>query len=78
VPASSSTIAASVEPTEKPTRRYARESDIVGEIGEVIIGRDRGGCRRARSRLFDSTGIALQNSATVALEYEREEARWLD
>src|SRR4029078_1929067 len=48
-----------------------KESDIAGEIGEVINGKKQG--RRADDEvtLFDSTGIALQDSATVPLEYER-------
>src|SRR5215472_13234876 len=48
-----------------------REQDIAGEIGEVISGKKQG--RRAADEitLFDSTGIALQDSATVPLEYER-------
>jgi alanine dehydrogenase len=48
-----------------------KESDIAGEIGEVITGKKIG--RRARDdvTVFDSTGIALQDSATVPLEYER-------
>jgi alanine dehydrogenase len=48
-----------------------REQDIVGEIGQVITGKKPG--RRADDEvtLFDSTGIALQDSATVPLEYER-------
>jgi len=48
-----------------------REQDIAGEIGEVVAGKKPG--RRADDEitLFDSTGIALQDSATVPLEYER-------
>jgi alanine dehydrogenase len=47
------------------------EKDIAGEIGEVITGRKPGGHRMRRSRSSISTGIALQDSATVPLEYER-------
>ncbi len=47
------------------------ESDLAGEIGEVITGRKPGRTSAAEITLFDSTGIALQDSATVPLEYER-------
>jgi alanine dehydrogenase len=47
------------------------EDDIVGEIGEVVVGRTPGRTSDADITLFDSTGIALQDSATVPLEYER-------
>ena len=48
-----------------------KESDIAGEIGEVITGRKPGRTSDSEITLFDSTGIALQDSATVPLEYER-------
>jgi alanine dehydrogenase len=47
------------------------EADIAGEIGEVIIGRKAGRTSDQEITLFDSTGIALQDSATIPLEYER-------
>jgi alanine dehydrogenase len=48
-----------------------REQDIAGEIGEVIVGRKKGRTSDREITLFDSTGIALQDSATIPLEYER-------
>lgn len=48
-----------------------KEMDIAGEIGEVITGRKPGRVSDGEITLFDSTGIALQDSATVPLEYER-------
>jgi alanine dehydrogenase len=48
-----------------------KERDVVGEIGEVITGRKPGRVSDGEITLFDSTGIALQDSATVPLEYER-------
>ena len=48
-----------------------REEDIAGEIGEVITGKKPGRRSDEEITLFDSTGIALQDSATVPLEYER-------
>jgi alanine dehydrogenase len=48
-----------------------REEDIAGEIGEVVTGRKPGRTSEEEITLFDSTGIALQDSATVPLEYER-------
>src|SRR5260221_305046 len=48
-----------------------KESDITGEIGEVIIGKKKGRTSDKEITLFDSTGIALQDSATIPLEYER-------
>ena len=47
------------------------EADIAGEIGEVITGRKEGRTSPEDITLFDSTGIALQDSATVPLEYQR-------
>jgi alanine dehydrogenase len=48
-----------------------KESDIAGEIGEVIVGKKKGRTSDKEITLFDSTGIALQDSATIPLEYER-------
>lgn len=47
------------------------EADIAGEIGEVITGKKEGRTSDDDITLFDSTGIALQDSATVPLEYKR-------
>jgi alanine dehydrogenase len=47
------------------------EADLAGEIGEVITGKKPGRTSDEEITLFDSTGIALQDSATVPLEYER-------
>jgi alanine dehydrogenase len=47
------------------------EGDIVGEIGEVVAGKKPGRTSDSEITVFDSTGIALQDSATVPLEYER-------
>lgn len=47
------------------------EAGIAGEIGEVITGKKKGRVSDQDITLFDSTGIALQDSATVPLEYER-------
>ena len=48
-----------------------KETDIAGEIGEVVTGRKPGRTSDDEITIFDSTGIALQDSATVPLEYER-------
>ena len=48
-----------------------KESDIAGEIGEVIADRKPGRTSDEEITIFDSTGIALRDSATVPLEYER-------
>ena len=45
--------------------------DVAGEIGAVICGRLAGRQSDAEITLFDSTGIAIQDSATVPLEYKR-------
>src|SRR5205085_454725 len=42
-----------------------------GEIGKVICGELEGRQSDDQVTVFDSTGIALQDSATVPLEYER-------
>src|SRR5437763_8788576 len=50
------------------------ESDIAGEIGQVVAGKLEGRRSDDEITVFDSTGIALQDSATVPLEYERAKA----
>lgn len=52
-------------------QRIIKEEDIAGEIGEVITGKKAGRTSDREITVFDSTGIALQDSATVPLEYER-------
>jgi alanine dehydrogenase len=47
------------------------EGDVAGEIGKVICGELEGRQSADQITVFDSTGIALQDSATVPLEYER-------
>jgi alanine dehydrogenase len=47
------------------------EDDIVGEIGQVVAGKLKGRTSDGDITVFDSTGFALQDSATVPLEYER-------
>ena len=47
------------------------ESDVVGEIGQVVAGKIEGRTSEEEITVFDSTGFALQDSATVPLEYER-------
>ena len=47
------------------------EDDIAGEIGEVVAGKTPGRTSETEITVFDSTGIALQDSAIVPLEYER-------
>ncbi|HEX2111231.1 MAG TPA: hypothetical protein VHF67_06735 [Gaiellaceae bacterium] len=47
------------------------EEHVAGEIGKVIVGHLEGRQSDDQITVFDSTGIALQDSATVPLEYER-------
>lgn len=47
------------------------EDGIAGELGKVIAGQLEGRQSDDQVTVFDSTGIALQDSATVPLEYER-------
>jgi alanine dehydrogenase len=47
------------------------EDDLAGEIGKVICGQLEGRQSDDQITVFDSTGMALQDSATVPLEYER-------
>jgi alanine dehydrogenase len=47
------------------------EGDLVGEIGQVVAGKLEGRTSKGDITVFDSTGFALQDSATVPLEYER-------
>ena len=53
------------------TRGELEESDVAGDIGGVITGRIAGRTSEDEVTLFDSTGIALQDSATLPLEYVR-------
>lgn len=46
------------------------EDDLAGEIGKVICGEPEGHRSDDEIAVFDSTGIARQDSATVLLEYE--------
>jgi alanine dehydrogenase len=55
-------------------RGLIKEENIAGEIGEIIAGKKEGRRSPDEVTLFDSTGIALQDSATVPLEYERARA----
>ena len=74
-PGSLLTTSGSVEQTVKSIFRCQkgriREQDIAGEIGAVTTGKKQGRRSDNEITLFDSTGIALQDSATVPLEYER-------
>jgi alanine dehydrogenase len=53
------------------TEGIIKETDIVCEIGQVVAGKMQGRQTDEEITVFDSTGIALQDSATVPLEYER-------
>jgi alanine dehydrogenase len=53
------------------TEGVIKEEDVAGEIGKVICGELNGRQSDDQVTVFDSTGIALQDSATVPLEYER-------
>ena len=44
--------------------------DVAGDFGEVVAGKLTGRQSPDQITVFDSTGIALQDSATVPLEYE--------
>jgi len=50
-------------------------SAIHAELGEVLLGRAPGRERRDQITLFDSTGMAIQDTATAALILGRAEAR---
>ena len=45
--------------------------DISGTLGEVIVGKKRGRTSDREITIFDSTGIALQDSVVVIEEYKR-------
>ena len=53
------------------SRGIIKEGDIIGEIGAVITGKKAGRTSDNDITIFDSTGIALQDSATIPLEYQR-------
>jgi alanine dehydrogenase len=48
-----------------------KEQNIIAEIGAVITGKKAGRTSDKDITIFDSTGIALQDSATIPLEYQR-------
>jgi alanine dehydrogenase len=52
-------------------RHILQWEGVAGEIGEVITGKKQGRRSEDEITLFDSTGIAFQDSAIVPLEYER-------
>ena len=56
------------------TQGLITEDDVTGEIGQVVAGRMEGRTSDDQITMFDSTGIALQDSATVPLEVERARA----
>jgi alanine dehydrogenase len=56
---------------EKSTCRCAGADKRERNSGEIIAGRKPGRLSEGEITLFDSTGISLQDSATVPLEYER-------
>ena len=47
------------------------EAQVIAVFGAVVAGRVPGRLSAEDVTVFDSTGIALQDSATVPLEYER-------
>jgi len=47
------------------------EEDLAGTIGEVVIGKNPGRTSDEEITVFDSTGMAIQDAATVPLEYKR-------
>ena len=54
-----------------PWKFEPEQTEISVKIGEVVTGRKQGRTSDDDVTLFDSTGIALQDSATVPLEYKR-------
>ena len=54
-----------------PARRAAPLEDVAGDFGLAVAGKLEGRQSDDQITVFDSTGIALQDSATVPLEYER-------
>jgi len=44
---------------------------VLGELGDVIVGKVRGRSTENETIIFDSTGTALQDTAAAALAYER-------
>jgi alanine dehydrogenase len=47
-----------------------REEQIVGDIGEVIIGRKKGRMSEEDITIFDATGMGIQDAAVAKLIYE--------
>lgn len=47
------------------------ESDIFGELGEVIVGRKKARTSDSDITIFDSTGLAIQDVATANLVYQK-------
>ena len=49
--------------------------DVVGSIGEVIVGKKQARTSDKDVTVFDSTGIALQDACVITLEYKRARER---
>ncbi|MFH1573676.1 MAG: hypothetical protein ABIG68_06805 [Acidobacteriota bacterium] len=46
------------------------ESDLVGEIGQVILGEKQGRTDDEQITLFDATGLGIQDAVVAKLIYE--------
>ena len=72
VVASTASVAGTAVIDEPEELAPARVWEMPGyELHEVVTEPERWATWRGRRTVFDSTGIALQASATVPLEYER-------
>ena len=49
---------------------YIKESDIYGEIGELIAGKKPGRTNSDEITIFDTTGMAVQDNVTAAMVYQ--------
>ncbi len=52
---------------KKPKARNYQPEDIIGEIGELILGQKRGRENDDQITVFDATGMALLDIATAKL-----------
>ena len=47
------------------------EKDVWAELGDIIVGTKQGRTSNKEITIFDSTGLAIQDAATVELVYKK-------
>ncbi len=53
------------------TEGQFRESDLAGQLGDIIVGKKQGRQKETDITIFDSTGLAIQDIAAAKFVYEK-------